>query len=212
MQGQPKKQKMIFYYGTKATNLKNGQVINVDCPNCNTNVSMLYSVFGKYAHLYLIPFFPIKKLTFAECNSCKKTFEQVELPSQIQQKLEREKEKNQIKTPIWMFSGLFIIAAIAGLIYYDSYQTDTVTATYIKNPKPGDVYLLNVENNHYTTMKVNQISKDSVTVFVNEMEIDRKADIDKIDLDKYYKNTYNISKKDMLKLYNEEKIYEIKRK
>lgn len=202
---------MLFYYGTKATNLRNGKILNVDCPNCDTNVSMIYSVFGKYGHLYLIPFFPIKKLTFAECNSCKKTFEQAELSSTIQQKLEREKEKNKIKNPIWMFSGLFIIAAIAGLISYDSHTTDLDTATFIKNPKAGDVYFLNVENNHYTTMKVSQISKDSVTVFVNEMEIDRKTDIDKIDLDKYYKIKYNISKKDILKLYSKEKIYEIKR-
>lgn len=202
---------MLFYYGTKATNLKSGKIVNVDCPNCNTNVSMIFSVFGKYGHLYLIPFFPIKKLTFAECNSCKKTFEQVELSSTIQQKIEREKEKDKVKTPIWMFSGLFIIAAIAGFISYDSHQTDLNTATFIKNPKVGDVYFFNAENNHYTTMKVNQISKDSVTVFMNEMEIDRKADIDKIDLDKYYKSKYSISKKDILKLYNQEKIYEIKR-
>lgn len=202
---------MIFYYGTKSTNLKNGQVINVDCPNCNTNVSMIYSVFGKYAHLYLIPLFPIKKLTFSECNSCKKTFEQKELPSQIQQKLEREKEKNHIKTPIWMFSGLFIIAAIAGLIYYESYQTDIDTGTYIKSPKVGDLYLLNTENHHYTTMKVDQVLKDSVTVFINEMEIDLESDIDKIDLDKYYINKYNFSKKDLLKLYDKKEIYEVRR-
>jgi hypothetical protein len=202
---------MLIYYGTKATNLKNGQIINVDCPNCNTNVSMIFSVFGKYGHLYLIPFFPIKKLTFAECNSCKKTFEQVELPSTIQQKIEREKEKNKIKNPIWMFSGLFVITAIVGLISYNSHQTDLDTATYIKNPKTGDVYFVNTTNDHYTTMKVNQISKDSVTVFVNEMEIDSKTDIDKINLDKYYKNKYSISKKDILKLYDEKKIYEIKR-
>ncbi|WP_456315558.1 hypothetical protein [Pseudomonas shirazensis] len=202
---------MIFYYGTKATNLKNGQIINVDCPNCNTNVSMIYSVFGKYAHLYLIPFFPIKKLTFAECNSCKKTFEQVELPSLIQQKLEREKEKSAVKTPIWMFSGLFVIAAIVGMAFFSSHQTDLDTATFIKNPKQGDIYFIDSDQGHYTTMKINQISKDSVNVFLNEMEIDNKTSIDKIDIDENYKKQYTISKKDMLKLYDEKKIYEIKR-
>lgn len=202
---------MIFYYGTKATNLKNGQIINVDCPNCNTNVSMIYSVFGKYAHLYLIPFFPIKKLTFAECNSCKKTFEQVELSSLIQQKLEREKEKNKAQTPIWMFSGLFVIAAIIGMAFYSSHQTDLDTATFIKSPKQGDIYFIDSNQGHYTTMKVHQISKDSVNVFLNEMEIDNKTSIDKIDIDENYKKQYSISKKDMLKLYNENKIYEIKR-
>ncbi|MEP6928460.1 MAG: hypothetical protein ABI850_00555 [Flavobacterium sp.] len=202
---------MLLYYGTKATNLKNGQIINVDCPNCNTNVSMIYSVFGKYGHLYLIPFFPIKKLTFAECNSCKKTFEEAELPSAIQQKLQREKEKNAVKTPIWMFSGLFIIAALIGLGFYSSHQTDVDTGTFIKDPKVGDVYFLNSAEGYYTTMKVNQVLKDSLSVFINDMEIDRKTDVDKIDIDKNYKNKSNIAKKDMLKLYNEKKIYEVKR-
>jgi hypothetical protein len=202
---------MIFYYGTKATNLRNGQIINVDCPNCNTNVSMIYSVFGKYGHLYLIPFFPIKKLTFAECNSCKKTFEQKELPSPIQQKLEREKEKNKVKTPVWMFSGLFLIAAIIGLVSYTSHQTNLDTAAFIKNPKAGDIYYLSLVEGHYTTIKINQVSKDSLTVFLNDMEIDGKSYIDNIDIDKNYTKKSNISKKDILKLYNEKKIYEVKR-
>ena len=203
---------MIFYYGTKATNLKNGQVINVDCPNCNTNVSMIYSVFGKYAHLYLIPFFPIKKLTFAECNSCRKTFEQVELPSLIQQKLEREKEKNKAKTPIWMFSGLFAIAAIVGMALFSSHQTDVDTATFIKDPKVGDIYFLNsVTEGRYTSMKVDKVSKDSLIIFLNEMEIDLKTDVYKIDLAENYKKTYSISRKNMLNLYNEKKIFEVKR-
>lgn len=202
---------MVFYYGTKATNLRNGQIINVDCPNCNTNVSMIYSVFGKYGHLYLIPFFPIKKLTFAECNSCKKTFEQKELPAPIQQKLEREKEKNKVKTPIWMFSGLFLIAAIIGLVSYSSHQTDLDTASFIKDPKAGDIYYLDSVEGYYTTLKINQVSKDSLTVFLNDMEIGSKTEMDKIDIDKNYTKKSNISKKDMLKLYNEKKIYEVKR-
>ncbi|MCD0464733.1 zinc-ribbon domain-containing protein [Flavobacterium sp. ENC] len=202
---------MVFYYGTKATNLRNGQIINVDCPNCNSNVSMIYSVFGKYGHLYLIPFFPIKKLTFAECNSCKKTFEQKELPAPIQQKLEREKEKNKVKTPIWMFSGLFLIAAIIGLVSYSSHQTDLDTASFIKDPKAGDIYYLDSVEGYYTTIKINQVSKDSLTVFLNDMEIGSKTEMDKIDIDKNYTKKSNISKKDMLKLYNEKKIYEVKR-
>jgi phage FluMu protein Com len=202
---------MLFYYGTKATNLKNGQIINVDCPNCNTNVSMIYSVYGKYAHLYLIPFFPVKKLTFTECNSCKKTFAQAELPSSIQQKLEREKEKNAIKTPIWMFSGLFIIAAITAMGFYSSHQTDVDSENFIKSPKTGDIYFLNSTDGFYTTMKINEISKDSLTFFLNDMEIDSKSEMDKIDIDKNYKSKSNIAKKDVLKLYNDKKIFEVKR-
>ncbi len=202
---------MIFYFGTKASNLKNGQIINVDCPNCNSNVSMVYSVFGKYAHLYLVPFFPIKKMTFAECNSCKKTFEKFELPSNIQTKLERENEKDRVSTPIWMFTGLFVIALIVALCFYSSHQTDANSEKYIKNPKVGDIYYLKSSKGYFSTMKVNNVSKDSINALINEMEIDKKSNIDEIDKDTNYKNAYSFSKKDILKLYNEENIYEVKR-
>lgn len=203
---------MIFFYGTKASNLKDGQIINVDCPNCDTNVSMIYSIYGKYAHLYWIPFFPIKKVTLAECNSCKKTFEKIELPANIQTKLDREKEKDGgIKTPIWMFSGLILVAAIAILCFYNSHQTDLDSESYVKNPKVGDVYFFNSAEGHYSTMKIDQVSKDSLIIFVNKMEIDSKTDIDKIDIAQNYKETYSISRKNMLKLYNEKEIYEVKR-
>lgn len=211
MRHQPKKQKMIFFYGTKASNLKNGQIINVDCPNCDTNVSMIYSIYGKYSHLYWIPFFPIKKVTFTECNSCKKTFEKIELPAVIQTKLDREKEKDSIKTPIWMFSGLFLVAAIIAFCFYNSYQTDIDTESFAKNPKVGDIYFFNSAEGHYSTMKIDQISKDSLIIFVNDMEIDSKSEIDKIDIAENYKKTYSISRKNMLKLYKEKTIYEVKR-
>ncbi|MDN3673625.1 zinc-ribbon domain-containing protein [Flavobacterium branchiarum] len=202
---------MLFYYGTKASTLKKGQIINVDCPICESNVSMMYSVFGKYAHLYLIPFFPIKKMTYTECNSCKKTFEKFELPSNIQTKLERENEKDRVSNPIWMFSGLFIIAIIASYGFYSSYETDANSEKYIKNPKIGDIYYVKSSEGFFSTMKVNTVSKDSISALINEMEIDKKTNMDEIDKDQNYKDAYSFSKKDILKLYNEENIYEVKR-
>ncbi|WP_298121335.1 zinc-ribbon domain-containing protein [Flavobacterium sp.] len=114
----------MIFYGTKASNIKNGQIINVDCPHCQTNTSMIYSVFGRYAHVYWIPFFPIGRVTVTECNSCKKTFEFSELPQPIQEKLLREKEKGGAKTPIWMFSGLGIIAVLVAIGIYSSGETE----------------------------------------------------------------------------------------
>ncbi|OXA87665.1 zinc-ribbon domain-containing protein [Flavobacterium hercynium] len=202
---------MLFYYGTKASNLKNGQIINVDCPSCATNVSMIYSIYQRYAHLYLIPFFPIKKSTFIECNSCKKTFEKAELPSAIQQKLEREKEKHVVKTPIWMFSGIFIIAIVAAIGVYSSHQTDVDSESYVKSPKVGDVYFLNSTDKFYTTVKIDEILKDSLNVLVNDMEIGRKSEIYKIDVDSNYNKKETIAKKDILELFKEKKLFEVKR-
>jgi len=104
----------MIIYGTRSTNLKNGRITRVTCPHCSTETSMIYSVFGKYAHIYWIPLFPLNKLTFLECDHCRKTFKPKELPLDIQTKLKTEKEKDPPKTPIWHFSLLLIILGIFG--------------------------------------------------------------------------------------------------
>jgi len=200
----------MIFYGTKATNLKNDRIINVDCPNCSTNVSMNYSVFEKYAHIYWIPFFPVKKLTFAECNSCKKTFEFKELTAAIQQKINMA--KGRISSPLWMYSGIFIIGVLVLYSFYSSMQRSSDTKTYIQTPKAGDIYYVDESNGFYTTMKVSAVSKDSVEVFLNEMEIDKKSQIDKVDLEENYKKEEKIAKSTIQRLYKENKIYEVVRR
>ena len=203
----------MVFYGTKASNLKNGQIINVDCPSCEANTTMKYSVFGKYGHLYWIPFFPISKITVAECNSCKKTFEYKELSDGIRTKFEREKEKNPIKFPLWMFSGLFVIAALVGFGVYTSGETEKKEAGYIKNPKVGDVYSIKNAEANYTSARVDKIDKDSIYVTNNDYETDQTTGIDEIDVPKNYTIEKEVlSKKEIQVAYKNEKIFAITRK
>lgn len=201
----------MIFYGTKASNIKNGQVINVDCPHCETNTSMTYSVFGKYAHVYWIPFFPIGKTTVAECNNCKRTFEYSELPQPIQTKLDREKEKDGAKTPIWMFSGLGVIAVLVAIGYVVSGQTEKKEAEYLKAPKVGDIYKFESNPGFYSTMKVESVLKDSVHVLINDMETNKTSGINDIDKPENYKELYGYSKEQIRKMYKDNEIYEIER-
>ncbi|WP_035648370.1 zinc-ribbon domain-containing protein [Flavobacterium sp. ASV13] len=199
----------MIFYGTKAANIKNDQVLNVDCSHCDSKVTMRYSIFEKYAHIYWIPFFPIKKLIFAECNSCKKTFERHELPTPTQQKIDRSKGK--VNSPFWMFSGLMIIGAFVLYGFYSSVQTTKDTENFIQSPKIGDVYLINSSTGFYSTMKLDEISKDSLVLLINNMEIDNKEEIGKIDLKENYVNKKTIAKRELQKLLTENKIYEVVR-
>ncbi|GAA4045830.1 zinc-ribbon domain-containing protein [Flavobacterium chungnamense] len=201
----------MIFYGTKASNIKNGQIINVDCPHCETNISMNYAVFGKYAHIYWIPFFPIGKTTVAECNNCKRTFEYSELTQPIQTKLDREKEKDAVKTPIWMFSGLGIIAVLVAIGIYSSGETEKKEAEYLKAPKVGDVYKFESNPGFYSTMKVESVLKDSLHVLVNDMETNKTSGINDIDKPENYKELYGYSKEEIRKMYKDKKIYEIER-
>ncbi|MCA0349140.1 MAG: hypothetical protein LCH35_07760 [Bacteroidetes bacterium] len=186
---------MFINFGTKATNLQNGQIINVDCPSCEKVTTMKYSVFGKYGYAFWIPFFPIKKITVAECNSCYKTFDYPDLYESIRTKIQRETEKNPVRYPVWMLSGVFILFALMGYGIYDSKMTDLNNEVYIKNPKAGDVYYLKASNGHFTTLRIDKVSKTEVYITNNDFEIDLESDIFTIDESKNYnkfKDTINV--------------------
>jgi hypothetical protein len=203
----------MIFYGTKASNLKNGQIINVDCPSCETNATFKYSVFGKYAHIYWIPIFPISKITVAECNSCKKTYEFKELSESIKTKFQREKEKSPVKFPIWMFSGLFVIATLVGFGVYKSNETDKNEAIFIKNPKVGDIYSIKISDAHFTSARVDKIVKDSVYLTDNDYETDQITGIDDIDVSKNYTTVKEVlSKKEIQEAFKKERIFAINRK
>ena len=184
----------MVFYGTRSKNIHNGQLRNVKCPNCENETSMTYSIFGKYAHVYWIPFFPIGKVGVAECNTCKRTYEIKELPENIKTKYERETEKSGVKTPVWFFSGLFIIAGLVVFGYFMSKQTTANELTYLEQPQVGDVYEFNTDTGYYSTMKLESIKGDSLFFFVNEMETNKKSGISDIDKASNYKAIYGYSK------------------
>lgn len=203
----------MIVYGTKASTLKNGQIINVDCPNCNANTSMKYSVFGKYAHLYWIPLFPFEKITAAECNSCKKTYLYKDLPQNIKIKLDREKEKHGSKIPVWMFSGLFLILGGIAYGFYSSDKSDREAVEYIKNPKAGDVYSYVISQSRYTAIRVDKVVKDSVYLTDNDYETDQTTGIEEIDVPKNYTiNKEVLTKEGIQKMFKDKLIFEINRR
>jgi hypothetical protein len=201
----------MIFYGTRSSNIKNGQLRNIKCPNCENETSMTYSVFGKYAHVYWIPFFPIGKTNIVECNDCKATYDVKDLDQKIKDKFKIEKEKESAKTPIWFFSGLIIIAIIAVAGYFLSQQTKAEELEFIDQPQVGDIYQYKTETNNYSTMKIDSVLKDSIYFFVNEMEITKSSGISEIDIEENYKELYGFSKSKIKEMYTNEEIYEINR-
>ncbi|WP_298121338.1 hypothetical protein [Flavobacterium sp.] len=60
-------------------------------------------------------------------------------------------------------------------------------------------------------MKVESVLKDSVHVFVNDMETNKKSGISDIDKPENYKELYGFSKEQIRKMYKDNEIYEIER-
>lgn len=202
----------MVFYGTNSKNLKNSKITNVVCPKCEQNTEMKFSVFAKYAHVYWIPFFSLGKLTFAECNSCFKTFEKKEFTKEMHLKINRNNETKPTNTPIWHFTGLALLGILISWGVYSSKQDDANEKIYIQNPKKGDVYFIKCNNNFYSTLRVDIVLKDSIEITQNDYQTDLQTGIEKIDIEKNYTNSkYRFSKKALIELQKKDTIYEIKR-
>lgn len=178
----------MIFFGTNSSKIKDGKFSYVKCPHCGNEVTMNYAVFGKYAHLYWIPFFPTGKVIVLECNHCRSTFNLKDLDQHTKDKFKQELDKYPAKTPVYHFSAAIILALIIGFSFYMSSRNDDETLTFAKDPKVGDVYHYETPElkGHYSTMKIMKVTKDSVFVMLNRMEIGSKSDIDKILNDSNY--------------------------
>lgn len=172
----------MIFFGTNSSKIKTGKLSYVKCPHCENEVAMNYTVMGKYSHLYWIPFFPTGKEIYLQCNQCGTTYNLKDLDQRTKDQFQQEIEKYPAKTPVFHFSAAIILALIAGFAFYMTNKKDDETLEYAKNPKVGDVYHYETPElkGHFSTMKIMKITKDSIFVLLNRMEIDSKNNIDKI--------------------------------
>ncbi len=178
----------MIFFGTNSSTIKTGKLSFVKCPHCENEVTMNYTVLGKYAHLYWIPFFPTGKEIYLQCNQCGTAYNLKDLDQKIKDRFQQELDKYPAKTPITHFSAAIILALIAGFAFYMTNKKDDETLEYAKNPKVGDVYHYETPElkGHFSTLKITKITKDSIFVMVNGMETDSKSSIDKILKDSNY--------------------------
>jgi uncharacterized Zn finger protein len=202
----------MIFYGRRSSRIKDGRISNVTCPSCEENTSMNYSIFGKYAHIYWIPTFPMGRENIIECNNCKQTFKVKELSEQIKSKFNLEKQ--DAKTPIWNFAGLAIIACLIFSVMYFIKQDKIDAENYIESPQFGDVYTIKgSESGSISTMKVVEVSKDSVYVVYNNYEIEGYS-ISELDEAENYEteDLYGFSNEELKAMFAKKEISDVKRK
>ncbi|MEW5675856.1 zinc-ribbon domain-containing protein [Flavobacterium enshiense] len=202
----------MIFFGTREKEIKRGSLTNVTCNECRENVSMTYIVESKYFHLYWVPFFPYKKNTFVGCNECDTVFEKKQFSENIKKKLQRENELKPARNPIWMFSGLIILAILIPLALFQSSRANVKKSDFANNPKVGDVYFLNCLPSNYTTMKIAAIEKDSIHFIANDTVVTKFTKIFTINEDKYYTDKIkSYTKSQILDLFKNDSIYKIDR-
>jgi len=177
----------MIVYGYRSTHLKSGHLPSVKCPNCETQNQITTSVYGRHVHIFWIPLFPVGKTAVFECQHCHKGFKKKELHDDG--KLAYKNFKTTVKTPIWKYSGLVIIAVLIAFGFYTNKQDEAKVAAFAEQPAMFDVYTFRTENNYYSTFKVLKVFNDSIYVSYNTMETNKRSRVSDIDIPKNYQDS-----------------------
>lgn len=200
---------MMILVGTQDSNIKNGIILNEKCPKCNEENTLHFSIYRKYISLTLVPLFPVGKTVFINCNHCDENFDYEDLPESIQLKLRNEK----LDATPWMFLGSIILVAFIIFSIRNYFEEKDETSILIKNPIEGDVYNLKFSNGYYSNMRIDKVTKDSVYTTHNDFEAYMPYEIDDLDKPENFSDQKGYySRKDILKLYQEDEIIKIRRK
>ncbi|HEY6503901.1 MAG TPA: hypothetical protein VIZ28_08005 [Chitinophagaceae bacterium] len=159
----------MIIYGTKATLLTKETVVE-KCQNCGKINTVEISVFQKYAHVFWIPFFPIGKTGISQCQHCKEALKLKEMPEPL--RVSYSNLKQQLKAPIWTFSGLALVAVLITWGIVSEKQNDARNAKLIQAPQKGDIFEVRSGSN-YTLYKVQQVLGDTVYILYNQYETNK---------------------------------------
>jgi len=149
-------------YGTRASHLRSFQVKDIPCPYCEHTENQNVSIFGRYAHVLWIPFFPVGKTQVAECTRCKRTYDKSDFSEKM--RLISKELKGRVSSPKWMWSGLGIV----GLLFLAS---SLIAAFKTVDPREA---MLNADLDvmtENTSEKIDSISygmDQMMTMFVND--------------------------------------------
>lgn len=201
---------MIFIVGTNETKIKSGTVNAVTCPSCKAVSTFNYTIFSEYAHLTLIPLFPVKKRAEIYCCHCENVIDFNDLSDEDLQKFSTENDN--LKNPIRLFLGS-IILVLCGLYFgYQYYKSSDATSKLISDLKNYDVIYIKKSSGYYTTQRVNQVTDDSIFTTANDYEAYLSNEIDDINkTENYTNNNLKYSKDAILKMYQNDEIISVKR-
>lgn len=201
----------MIYLGNRSVKLKSEKILNQLCSNCNSANSLEFNVYGKYFHIWFVPMIPTHKTGFKECTKCNNA---IEFNNTKQNSKSRYYSLvNKTSYPYWFYAGgVVTVLGIIAMVYYWNVYEKKYELEYLSKPKVGDIYEYNTKINYYSTLKVLEVTADSVFVSQNTYEISDNTKISDIDIVENYPKTGNgISRKKVVKMYNEDIIYDVNR-
>ncbi|GAB3863806.1 hypothetical protein GCM10028824_00520 [Hymenobacter segetis] len=203
----------MIFYGFKSTHLRTAPLpIGTNCPACATPDAMKASVYGRYAHVYWIPFFPFSKSAVAQCEHCQKAWEEKTMPAQLQPGVRAIKQSTSF--PLWNWAGLgvLVLALVGAFIAGRYHERDRVA--YLAAPHAGDIYTIRSmgDSTKYSLLKVLSAKGNTVEVAANEYEIDDRSPLSELNSpEKYTKTTESLTVLDLQIMHNKGQLTDVDR-
>lgn len=141
------------------------------CVSCGSEHTTELHMAQRYAHVFWVPLFPVGKPGSTYCHHCKLARASKELDPQT--RLLVNDLKKEVRTPVWMYSGLLVIGILIPLAFWQSARHSERVRAYLGAPAVGDVYDIDLAHGGYTIYKVTALRNDSVEVAMSTYETDR---------------------------------------
>jgi C4-type Zn-finger protein len=202
----------MIIYGSRTYQLKSIQLTNEHCPHCGTQGSVAMFTMARYAHIFWIPFFPLGRVSVTQCQHCKQTLEENQMPAQI--KAYHHRNLSETRLPLWQFSGLALIFMAIVFGAFANKADAEERSAFLQDPKVGDVYELKTGEGNYTTFRLMDITTDSVIVNYNSYEVNKVTGLPQIDKEENYVDSlvYILSRTELDSMHREGNILDINRK
>ncbi|MBY0536820.1 MAG: zinc ribbon domain-containing protein [Chitinophagaceae bacterium] len=202
----------MLIYGSRATKLK-AEPIVYTCKHCQSKNTTTMVMFQKYAHVFWIPFCPIKKLAVTQCEHCKQVLEQKQFDPELKEIF--AEQKSTLKTPIWTFIGLALLIVLIVTIIQDEKKESAENKVFLEQPQVGDVYTMRTKEGNYTLFLVKEVTKDSIGYWMNNYEVNKISGLHKIPANgdsAYLPITVYMARKELLPLLDKGEIHDVSRK
>jgi len=198
----------MIIVGTATKQIYSGKISSA-CTNCQEPDSINTFVVHRYAHVYYIPFVPSAKRTIAQCSKCSYVLEQHYFPESYNS--EYKSLNLTTKTPIWMYSGLGILAVIIIAVFVSVKLDNKENAELVLSPQKGDIYEIMLSNKEYTLYKVDKVEGNAVYMFENEFATDQASGTSDLLEKPFYKESVPIMKSDLKMMLEKGQIMDIER-
>ena len=202
----------MILYGSKGAHLRTAPLPGTSCPACATQNSLKASVYGRYAHVYYIPSFPVSKTALTQCDHCQQAWEEKSLPAQLQPAVRELRKSTWF--PLWTWAGVALLVLGLGAASIAGRYHERDRKAWLAAPHAGDIYTIHSpgDSTQYSLLKVVSTRGNTVEVAGNEYETASSSPLAELNAPaKYSKETYSLTVLDLQIMHNKGQLTDVDR-